>query len=120
MNITKFPDANDLLQQLSEGKTTSENLVNEHIERLRESQPVLNAATAIFSEEAKAESKNPKPVALSGLPVTVKECFSYAGQEITLGSIRMIPIRTGNNAAIVQKLKDAGAIVIARTNTADF
>lgn len=119
-NTLTHPDATELLRQLRSDETTSHALVSQHLNRLEQLNPALNATTTIFKNEALAQAAQPKPGPLSGLPITIKECYAWAGGEVTLGSVRMPPIATPNNAVLVQKLLDAGAIVIARTNIAEF
>ncbi|HEY6460821.1 MAG TPA: amidase family protein, partial [Polyangiaceae bacterium] len=72
----------------------------------------LAAAEASDARRARGEAKGP----LDGLPVSVKECFDVAGRATTLG----IPSWRGrvaeHDAALVQALRDAGAVVVGRTN----
>ncbi len=53
---------------------------------------------------------------LAGVPVSVKECFPVCGLQTTLG----IPARIGQldtaDAAIVQRLREAGGVVIGKAN----
>jgi Asp-tRNA(Asn)/Glu-tRNA(Gln) amidotransferase A subunit family amidase len=113
-------DATELLRQMRSGERSSEDIVREHLDRLDAVQSRLNAATQIFREQALREARNPRPGPLSGLPITLKETFGIAGCEVTIGSRRMRPIACAQDSAPVQKLRAAGAIVIARSNVPEF
>jgi len=118
-------DAVSLLEALRLGELSSEQLVRQHLERLSQTQPLINGATRVYQEQALAEARRldatgDKNLPLFGLPCSVKETFGLAGEEVTAGSLRMQPEPHHNDAVIVQRLKDAGAIVIARSNVPEF
>ena len=118
-------DAVGLLQALRQGEISSEQLVRRHLDRLAQTQPQTNAATSIFRDQALAQARQldaggDKSLPLFGLPISVKETFGLAGQEVTAGSLRMTPEPHQEDAEIVRRLKAAGAIVIARSNIPEF
>lgn len=115
-----LPDAVALIGAMTRGETTAEEVVRQHLDRIEADRPTLNAATRVFAEAALAEARNPRPGRLSGLPVSVKETFGLAGQTVTAGSLRMPEIACSKDAAAVRRLRDAGAIVIARSNVPEF
>lgn len=114
------PDATELLRQMQSGERTAVSLVTEHIERLEANHARLNAAVHVFKDEALAEAKSPRPGPLSGLPISVKETIGIGGQTITAGSKRMPPIPCAADAPVVQRLRAAGAIILARSNVPEF
>jgi Asp-tRNA(Asn)/Glu-tRNA(Gln) amidotransferase A subunit family amidase len=119
------PDAVALLAALRTGALTAEQLVSEHLRRLAAMQPHLNAATAIFHDDALAEARRldsagDTALPLFGLPFSVKETFGLAGAQVTAGSRRMTPEHHAHDAEIVRRLKAAGAIVIARSNVPEL
>lgn len=120
MNKLKQPDATELLRQMESGERTAVSIVAEHIERLEANHLRLNAAVHVFKEEALAEAKNPRPGPLSGLPISVKETIALAGHSVTAGSRRMPPIHWQQDAPVVRRLREAGAIILARSNVPEF
>lgn len=114
------PDATALLASIREGRITAEQVVREHLDRLESRHGTLNAATRIFRNEALSAARNPNPGPLSGLPVSVKETFAIAGQTITAGSLRMSAVECREDAEAVRYLREAGAIVVARSNVPEF
>jgi len=118
--IQRRPDAVALVSAIRAGRVTAEQVVREHLDRLEAAQGALNAATRIFRAEALSEARTPRPGPLSGLPVSVKETFGIAGETITAGSLRMPPVECPEDAEAVQRLRRAGAIIVARSNVPEF
>lgn len=116
----KFPDATELLGQMQSGERTAVSIVTEHLERLEANQMRLNAAVHVFKDEALAEAQNPRPGPLSGLPISVKETIALAGHSVTAGSQRMPPIQWEQDAPVARRLREAGAIILARSNVPEF
>lgn len=116
----QLPDATETLRQLQTGETDAERVVSAYLARLEACQPHLNAATHIFREEALAEARQPHSGPLAGLPISVKETLGLAGHVITAGSQRMPPHPCTADAAVVQRVRAAGAIVIARSNVPEL
>lgn len=55
---------------------------------------------------------------LAGVPMTVKECFNIAGLPTTFGLEVARHYRPTQDAAAVRRLKDAGAVILGKTNVA--
>lgn len=124
-NFPIRPDATSLLEELREGKINSESLVKAHLEVLKKGQPDINAAVKIFEEEAIQQAKeldksSKKDLPLFGLPCTVKETFAIKNEEITAGSIRRPADKCNEDSEMVRRLKEAGAVIIARSNIPEF
>jgi aspartyl-tRNA(Asn)/glutamyl-tRNA(Gln) amidotransferase subunit A len=92
-----------------------------------EARPELNAFTLIMREAALADAARADgEIAggryrglLHGIPITVKDLIDVAGTPTTAGS--KVPARTaGRDAPVVQRLREAGAIVIGKTNLHEF
>lgn len=125
MDTFKHQDAVSLLAALRQGEFTSEQLVLDHLDRLEQAQARINGATRIFRGEALAAARwldqaGDRSLPLFGLPFSVKETFGLAGEQVTAGSMRMRPEPHRRDAEIVRRLKEAGAIVIARSNVPEF
>ena len=111
-----LPDATELRHQIESGQRTAESVVVEHLDRLEANQSRLNGAVKIFREQAIEEARSPRPGSLSGIPISVKETFGMAGETITVGSKLRPPTYCHEDSAIVHRLREAGAIIIARSN----
>ncbi|MFK7858142.1 MAG: amidase [Granulosicoccus sp.] len=121
----RLPDATALLNTLRQRKTTACELVGDHLGRLNALQPYANAAVKIYQKEAldiaaKLDASTHIDLPLFGLPFSVKETFSIAHEEMTAGSLRKRPVKCESDAEMVRRLKEAGAIIIARSNIPEF
>lgn len=87
--------------------------VDSAFERLAAWQPLTNAFSQVWKDAAR--QRNPAGP-LAGVPVAVKDLFDVAGRETT-GCSR---VYEGNVAAsdapVVERLKEAGAVIIGKTN----
>ena len=57
---------------------------------------------------------------LHGVPVLVKDNIETAGMPTTAGSLSLEGFSTGKDADLVRRLKNAGAIILAKTNLHEF
>ncbi|MGI4836228.1 MAG: amidase [Janthinobacterium lividum] len=119
-----------LADDLATGKTTSEHLVSEALERIEhhrhqggcayisvDAEAALKAARA--SDLARAAGYVPSP--LAGLPVSIKDLFDVSGQITGAGSRVLVdsaPAR--QDAPVVARLRAAGAVLLGRTNMSEF
>lgn len=55
---------------------------------------------------------------LAGVPMTVKECFNIAGLPTSFGLEFAKDYRPDEDAAAVRRLKEAGAVILGKTNVA--
>jgi fatty acid amide hydrolase len=118
--------AAELAHLIAAGSTTSVEAVEQHIARIGQVNPKLNAVAVERFDAARTEARKadqfqrtgaPLP-ALHGVPVTIKECLDVHGMASTFG----FPSRAGHRADAdeihVARLRAAGAIPIAKTNVA--
>ena len=116
--------AAEIARRIADGVTTSVNVVESHIARIEALQPRFNMMSqnrfeAARQEAARAdelrETDDALPL-LHGVPVTVKECFHVAGMPTNLGLTGQTESPQTHDANLVRKLKEAGAIVVAKSN----
>ncbi|WP_434777080.1 amidase [Neisseria sp. Ec49-e6-T10] len=80
-------------------------------------QLALNSAIAVDKNRASGFV----PSSLAGLPVSIKDLFDVKGQVSTAGSVLFkshTPAKI--DAPVIQKLRQAGAVMIGRTNMSEF
>ena len=74
---------------------------------------------ARHADAMRAAGVDPGP--LAGMPISIKDLFDVAGETTRAGSIvRQSAEPAAADAAIVQRLKGAGAILVGRTNMTEF
>ena len=109
----------EMSSALRGGHVTPAELVIEAIRSIEQWQPVTNAASQVFAEEAlaAADALATEPVGLlHGIPVLVKELFDVAGHETTGCCEAFRGNIASADAFAVARLRDAGAIIIGKTN----
>ncbi len=98
------------------------------LERIEKHNPALNAFVTVCGDEAmdaahaaerKVAAGDPLPP-LHGLPVAIKDLDAVAGVRMTLGSRLFADFVPDRDAAFVTRLKEAGTIVVGKTNTSEF
>ena len=107
----------ELHELLKNGKITSEELVKESLEKSKEVEEKYNAFVAILDD---TKGKNVTDSLVSGIPFGVKDNYSTkdvlsTGSSNTLKNY--VPFYT---ATVVQKLFDAGAIMVNKTALDEF
>lgn len=122
-NATYSP-AVDLLAALAAGSVSSEQLLRRALARIDEINPRFNAIVALDAPGALARARAADQARraglpcgpLHGLPITVKDCFEVAGFPAVNGAPEWRDHRPERTAPAVQRLVDAGAIVIGKSN----
>ena len=120
-----------LREKLASGKYTSEQLVQLYLKRIEaidatgpqlhsviEVNPDAVAIAVAMDKELKA-GKNRGP--LHGIPVLIKDNIDTADKmQTTAGSLAMAGNIASKDAFIVKKLREAGAIIIGKTNLSEW
>lgn len=118
MTLTEAADA------MKRGELTPLILVESLLERIRETEPKIHAWKTMKPEAVKKEAKKAINTTmlsrLHGIPLGIKDIYYTKGLRTTMGS----PIYSGfvpkYDADIVVGLKEAGAIVLGKTETTEF
>lgn len=110
---------------IRERKLSSAELITAHLERIDDVNPGLNAAIEILRDSAlrtaRAVDEGRIRGPLAGVPFSIKDSIEVRGticSSGTLGYRNNAPSR--QDATLVRRLRNAGAIPIARTNLPDL
>ncbi len=120
----------DLQAALSTGSVTSRDLIAMYLARIDaydQRGPALNAISAINSSalaeadalDAERRAKGPRGP-LHGIPLIVKDNYETANMQTAAGSRSLAGWVPATDAVLVKKLRDAGAIVMAKSNMHEF
>ena len=117
-------------QALDEGTLTSERLVELYLERIEafdQDGPMLNAIITLNPKAlARAQELDREREArgarspLHGIPIVLKDNLDTADMPTTAGSSLLAGSMPPDDAFIVGKLREAGAIVLAKLNMSEF
>jgi Asp-tRNA(Asn)/Glu-tRNA(Gln) amidotransferase A subunit family amidase len=115
----------DLLARLEAKEISALELAEQHIQRIEELNPRLNALVDFdperVREQARALDASTAPHGLlHGLPLTIKSSISVAGHLCETGSLFYRGRRPNADAEIVRRLRGAGAIILGTTNCPEF
>lgn len=117
-----------LARWIREGELSSVEVVEAHLARIEAVNPALNAVVCLRAEAALAEaravdearSRGELRGPLHGVPMTIKDSFETAGVRSTCGTLGLAEHVPAEDATVVARLKDAGAILLGKTNTPEL
>lgn len=121
----------EISAEMSEGKVTSEQVTAAYIKRIadiNDAGPSINAVIAVLPDalnQAKAldaERKAGKVRGpMHGIPVLLKDNIEVAGPlPTTAGSLALAGNVTNRDAALVARLREAGAVILGKTNLSEW
>jgi amidase len=118
----------EIAESVREKKLSPVEIVAEHLERIDEVQPKLNAFVHLDAEAAGAQARRAEDAVrrgaelgpLHGVPITLKSCIDVAGWNCPAGSLLRKDYVAETDAALVARLRAAGAILLGNTNTPEF
>lgn len=118
----------ELASALEARRVTATAVVEQCLARVDERNGELNAFITVFREEALARAAEAdREIAngryrglLHGVPISLKDLFDLQGTPTTAASrVRKAHI-AGADAPVVQRLREAGAVIIGKTNLHEF
>ena len=125
IDITKM-DISSLNDALNEGLITSELLVNIYLDRIEEYKDynaiiTINENALKEAKELDQERKDGKVSSmLHGIPIIVKDNIDVYGMPTTAGAKALSDNYPKEDAEVIKKLKEAGAIILAKSNMSEF
>jgi amidase len=120
----------DLNAAFDAGTLTSERLVEMYLARIAaydQAGPALNAVLTVSADaivtaralDRERQERGPRSP-LHGIPVALKDNVDTADMPTTAGSLLLAGSFPPDDAFIVQRLREAGAIILAKTNMSEF
>jgi aspartyl-tRNA(Asn)/glutamyl-tRNA(Gln) amidotransferase subunit A len=121
-------DLENLSQQIQAKKLSPVEVVQALLQRIEQLNPTLNAVITICEGEALEAAKQAEEEiikgnykgALHGIPIGLKDLIYTKGIRTSMGSEIYKDFVPETDATVVQKLKDAGAIILGKLNTHEF
>ncbi len=119
-----FEDATALASRLQKRAISAIEAVEAHLKHIEQVNPAVNAVCTLAAEKAIATAKEldngPVTGPLHGVPVGIKDLSATKGIRTTFGSPIFADWIPDYDALPVERLKNAGAVVIGKTNTPEF
>ena len=128
MNDLLHTSAADLAGLIASGQASSREVTRAHLDRIDavddevraflhvDGERALAAADAVDAKRAAGQPLGP----LAGVPLAVKDIFCMTGAPTTAGSRILQGWRPPYNATVVQRVLDAGLVVLGKTNLDEF
>ncbi|HAS80426.1 MAG: Glutamyl-tRNA(Gln) amidotransferase subunit A [Candidatus Nomurabacteria bacterium GW2011_GWE1_32_28] len=113
-------------EMIKKGELTSVDLVSACLKNIEENNKELNIFLEVFSdaiEQAKKSDemiKDGKGTKLTGIPIAIKDNILIMGRKVSSGSKMLENYTASYDAFVIKKLKEAGAVLIGRTNMDEF
>ncbi len=110
------------LEALHGQRTTAQDLVGACLRQIERLNPKLNAFITVLDAQSALDAQwpanaHPLTNALRGIPIALKDLFDTAGIRTTAGSKFFSEYIPETDAFVVEKIKQAGAIIVGKTNT---
>ncbi len=123
-----FWSAIKIASEIRKGSLTSSEMVDACLAQIDKVNPKLNAVVQIVSDRARQEAEeldklgkaNQFKGPLHGIPITIKDSLDTEGIVSTGGTMGRKNYIPKLDAPVVKRLRDAGAVLIAKTNTPEL
>jgi amidase len=128
VNDLVFLPAVSMAEQIRRKKISPAELVDAHLAQIEKLNPRLNAFVQIDAERARRAAHDAevavmqgKPLGpLHGVPISIKSSLDVAGMRCEAGTRLRAGLVATQDAPLVARLKNAGAIVLGVTNTPEL
>ncbi|MGB8030254.1 MAG: amidase [Terracidiphilus sp.] len=125
MNDVVLATAVRQLELLRTGQISVNELAEAHVRQIERLNPELNAFADFDAERVRAQAlgldaEREARGALHGLPVTIKSSIATAGFRCEIGSLLHAGEIPAEDAVVVARLREAGALILGTTNCPEF
>lgn len=114
-------------KHLVDGDFSSEELTKECLKVIKEKNNEINAYLEVFEKTALEQArmaderiKEGNYTELTGIPLAIKDNILIKGQKVSAGSKILENYTATYDATVIEKLKNAGAVFLGRTNMDEF
>jgi len=123
-----FTSAADLARRVREGDLSPVEVVDAYLDRIAARNDATNAYVTLLEDRARERARELEAAIergedvgpLAGLPVGIKDLEDVEGVVTSHGAVPFADDVAEENAEFVDRLEDAGAIILGKTNTPEF
>ncbi|MDH5732886.1 MAG: amidase [Candidatus Bathyarchaeota archaeon] len=124
MDKLTYASATALAQSIRAKEISSEEVVDAYLQRIEEANPQLNAVVQLTADAARAQAREADAALakghirgpLHGVPMTIKDNIETTGVICTGGTKGRASYVPKQDATVVARMHDAGAIMLGKTN----
>ena len=128
MSSLVFTPAYQLARMIRDKTVSAKEVLEAYLEQIEKHNPQINAIATLDEEAArKRATKADEAIAkgeiwgqLHGVPITIKDTFETSGLLTTAGYKPLKNYIPSQDATVVARLRQAGAIIIGKTNLAEM
>ncbi len=128
MNELTFLSAVDMAQKIREKKISPVELAEAHLAKIERLNPKLNAFVQVDADQVRREARAAEAEVmkgdilgpLHGVPVSIKSALDVAGLRCEAGTRLRAGHIAPQDAPLVARLRNAGAIILGVTNTPEL
>ena len=114
----------ELVSALESREVSATELLDQHLARIEQFDGSINSVVTLAADRAHAEAaavdharaSGQELGPLAGVPITIKDAIATEGIRSTGGATELADHVPSTDASVVSKVRDAGAIVFAKTN----
>lgn len=115
-----FTPALELAERLRNKDVSSLELVDLYLDRIERIDPELNSYVTVDADGARAAAREPRSGPFAGVPIAIKDLTETAGLRTTLSTKALADNVPTFDTATVRRIREAGFVVLGKTNTPEF
>ena len=118
--------AAELAKLIADGEVSSREVTQAHLDQISKTDSIIHAFLHVDSEGALAQAdaadknRTSESSPLNGVPLALKDVLTQKGIPTTCGSKILEGWRPPYDSTVVTKLKDAGVVILGKTNMDEF
>ncbi len=123
-----YEPAHSLHERIVKKELSAREVVDAFLDRVASVQPKVNAYTHLDAEGARKQAdeadsallRGEAPGPLHGIPICIKDLDAVAGMPQTMGCKLFAELVPPEDAVYVKRLREAGAVILGKTNAPEF